>query len=195
LKTLHLAGNRLAAVGKTTDTLRRFPTLTTVDLRNNAFNIGFYPPRLERQIAELESVDSNTQPRCAEPFILAECDKDWDKKYRSRLDMTTKELRRIYEIILVGGSKRLRNLDGLEVDRTVLKVQDDVWESLVRSGILKGKLNPSPPVAKDSTIQVKIVSPTPVGTPVGTSKKAPEPRDPTITLDVPPLRPWRTAGL
>ena len=98
-------------------------------------------------------------------------------------------------MMLLGGSKRLRNLDGLQVDRAVLKAQDDVWEALVKTGVLKGKLPTSPPVAKDCPVQVKVVPPTPVCTPVGTPKKAPEPRGPMRTLEVPPTRPWRTTGL
>jgi len=195
LKTLHLAGNRLSMVRKTMEILKGFPTLTTVDLRNNAFNVGFYSPALERQVAELDNVDSGKQPCRREPFTLAKCNKDWDNKYLSRLDMTTKKSRRIYEMMLLGGSKRLRNLDGLQVDRAVLKAQDDVWEALVKTGVLKGKLPTSPPVAKDCPVQVKVVPPTPVCTPVGTPKKAPEPRGPMRTLEVPPTRPWRTTGL
>ena len=194
LKTLHLAGNRLSAVGKTMDVLKGFPTLTTVDLRNNPFNVGFYSPVVGQHVAELGNLDSNRQPCRVEPFTLAKRDKDWDKKYLSRLDMTTKKLRRVYEIMLIGESKRLRILDGLQVDRADLKAQDDVWEALVRAGILKGKLPPSPPVSKDCSVQVRVVPPTPVGTPVGTPTKDLGPRGPMKTLEVPPTRPWRKTG-
>jgi len=195
LKTLYMAGNRLSAVGKTIQILKGFPTLTTVDLRSNPINIGFYPPRLERHVTDLESVHSAKQPYRIEPFTLANCDKAWDRKYLSRLDMKTKKLRRIYEMVLIGGSKRLRNLDGLEVDRAILKVQDDVWEALVKDGILKGKLPLSPPVANECHVQVKLFPPTPEETPVGAPKVAPEPRSPTRTGEVPPLRPWRNTCL
>ena len=98
-------------------------------------------------------------------------------------------------MVLIGGSKRLRNLDGLEVDRAILKVQDDVWEALVKDGILKGKLPLSPPVGNECHVQVKLFPPTPEETPVGAPKVAPEPRSPTRTGEVPPLRPWRNTCL
>ncbi|KAG9242833.1 protein phosphatase 1 [Calycina marina] len=181
LKTLYLAGNRVGVVGGTVDVLRKMESLRFVDLRNNQLNVGFYPPRLESQSMELTKV--TTEAPVLDPFTLPKADEHWDKVYLSRLDMSTKMLRRIYEIMVIGGVKGLKTLDGLDVDRAALKVHDDVWEALVKVGIMKTEVTPSPPVAKDCYVQVRVQSPTrePTNSRHRVSAPTPEPR-----------RPWRT---
>jgi hypothetical protein len=58
-------------------------------------------------------------------------------KYAARLDMDTRMLRRVYEMLVVGGSSRLKVLDGLSVDRSVLSANDKVWDALLSAGVLE----------------------------------------------------------
>ncbi|KAH8601399.1 hypothetical protein B0O99DRAFT_648747 [Bisporella sp. PMI_857] len=132
LKKLYLAGNRLSTVRKTVDVIEEFPTLRSLDLRNNPINIGFYPPHLETQLVKH---DASTFDDIAHigPFALVRSDEQRDKEYSSRLDKGTKMLRRVYEMMMLSACARLKTFDGLEVDRIVLKTRDEVWECLVRA--------------------------------------------------------------
>lgn len=73
----------------------------------------------------------------SQPFILNMVPRQTDSKYLPRLDKQTKMMRRLFEIMMLSGCGRLKTLDGLDVDRTVLDAKDDIWEALVMSGILR----------------------------------------------------------
>jgi Leucine-rich repeat (LRR) protein len=138
LKKLHLAGNRLARLRKTTNVLAHFSTLTVIDLRSNPLTQGFYPPIIETRIVIREMAESGDP--VPEPFTLGKSDRDKDERYASRLDMGTRMLRRVYEMLVLSGCGRLKILDGLDVDRCVFEVKDKVWASLIRADIVKGEL-------------------------------------------------------
>lgn len=132
LKKLHLAGNRITRLRMTTTMLAQFPSLTLADLRGNPLSLGFYPPLLEMRMIAKDEFSADEQ----DSFTLGKADKGNDVKYAGRLDMDTKMLRRVYEILVLGGCQRLRTLDGLEVDRSVPDVKDNVWEALVKAGVV-----------------------------------------------------------
>ena len=135
LKKLYLVGNRLSRLRRTSDVLAQFSTLSTVDLRSNPLTQGFYSPMRETYSVQRE-VENDKVDRF-EPFTLRRADKEQDVKYVACLDMRTRMLRRVYEMLVVGGSLRPKILDGLSIDRSVLNIKDNVWDELVRAGIFE----------------------------------------------------------
>lgn len=136
LKKLHLAGNRLTRLRKTANVLRQFPTLNSVDMRGNPLTVGFYPPMVETQVVvrEASTADEVDFPG---KFALGKGHPGNDDKYASRLDMDTRMLRRLYEMLILNGCKRLKLLDGLIVNRTILDMKDKVREALIEAGVLR----------------------------------------------------------
>jgi hypothetical protein len=136
LKRLHLAGNRLARLRKTTNVLAQFPHLTKADLRNNPLTLGFYPPTSEKRLIVHDAVDDSNEFLVIDPFTLQDADREKDNAYAGRLDMETKMRRRVFEMLMLGGCARLKMLDGLVVDRLGLGARDRVWEELVKAGLI-----------------------------------------------------------
>jgi Leucine-rich repeat (LRR) protein len=135
LKKLHLAGNRLTRLRSTTCILAYFPNLTLADLRGNPLTLGFYPPLVEmRMILGDGSEDGHSD--APDPFTLGSADRGKDDKYAERLDMDTRMLRRVYEMLMLGGCLRIKVLDGLGIDRSVIQLEDEVWEALLTAGVL-----------------------------------------------------------
>lgn len=134
LKKLYLAGNRILKLRQTTNVLAQFPTLTQIDLRSNPLTQGFYPPVVETRLVQREGAEPDDAVH--DPFSLGSADAEKDKKYTSRLDMETKMLRRVYEMLVLGRFGRVRTLDGLHVDVSVALAKDDISNALVRAGIV-----------------------------------------------------------
>jgi Leucine-rich repeat (LRR) protein len=134
LKKLHLAGNRLTRLRTTTYVLSQFPSLSLADLRNNPLTLGFYPPLSETRLVVREGIEEEQDT--TEPFTLGKADRGRDARYASRLDIETKMLRRVFEMLVLGGNLRLKSLDGLSVDRSVLEAKDKVWDALIETGVL-----------------------------------------------------------
>lgn len=137
LKKLHLAGNRLSRLRKTMIVLAQFSTLTLVDLRSNPLTQGFYSPVIENRLVKRDGADVEEGSE-REPFTLGKADKEKDERYAGRLDMDTKMLRRVYEMLVLSGCARLKKLDGLGVDRSTLSMNDKVWEALLEAGVVEG---------------------------------------------------------
>ena len=131
MKKLLAAGNRLADSTAVTELLTDFPHLTRLDLRDNPMTLGFYPP-----LQVLVRADGNGGGE--DGFSLPEADPERDAKYASRLDEATRLRRRLYEVVFVGCCARLKVLDGLVVKRQVILAKDEVFETLVREGLLPG---------------------------------------------------------
>ncbi|PQE33156.1 WD repeat domain-containing protein [Rutstroemia sp. NJR-2017a WRK4] len=139
LQKLLIAGNRLCKVERLTRTLTAFPHLTTVDMRNNHVNHGFYPIAAERQLIKDGGFEKDEQS-VNDPYTLGNADPARDAHYSNCLDMSTRMMRRVYEIMVFGVKKdnpRLKKLDGLPVNRSVLEIRDDVWDKLVEAKIAK----------------------------------------------------------
>ncbi|KIN01358.1 hypothetical protein OIDMADRAFT_122393 [Oidiodendron maius Zn] len=137
LKKLYLAGNRLLRLRTITNVLAQFPTLTQVDIRSNPLTQGFYPPVIETRLVPHET--SETDGVVCEPFFIGPADADKDKKYASRLDMETKMLRRVYEMLVLGRSEHIKVLDGLRVDISIAIAKDEITGALVRAGIVQAE--------------------------------------------------------
>ena len=138
LKKLHLAGNRILKLRATTSVFAQFPTLTEIDLRSNPLSQGFYPPVIETRLVHREGAEPDDA--ACEPFALGPADAEKDKKYASRLDMETKMLRRVYEMLVLGRSARVKVLDGLRVDVSMALAKDEIADALVRAGIVQSDL-------------------------------------------------------
>jgi hypothetical protein len=136
LKKLHLAGNRLARLRKTSNVLANFSSLCKVDLRNNPLTLGFYSPVSEKRLVVHDNFDNENEPLLFDPFTLEDGNRGKDTAYAGRLDMETRMRRRVYEILMLGGSVRLKTLDGLVVDRADMAARDKIWEELVKAGIV-----------------------------------------------------------
>jgi len=136
LKKLHLAGNRLARLRKTTNVLTQFSSLTTVDLRNNPLTLGFYPPPSEKRVVIHDGADDERDVSLTNTFTLPGVDRESDTTYAGRLDMETRMRRRVFEMLVLGGCVRLKMLDGLLVDRASVVVRDKVWQELVKTELV-----------------------------------------------------------
>ncbi|KAL2069678.1 hypothetical protein VTL71DRAFT_14357 [Oculimacula yallundae] len=141
LKKLHLAGNRLARLRSTTCVLAQLPTLAIADLRNNPLTLGFYPTLTESRIvsrrAGEEDEEEEEEIQVQDPFLLSTADRSKDDKYVGCLDMETRMLRRVYEVMILSNCRRIKTLDGLDVHRSLLKSKDIVWDALVKAGVFE----------------------------------------------------------
>jgi Leucine-rich repeat (LRR) protein len=131
LKKLYLAGNRLPEPTSISEVLSRFPGLTIADLRNNPCTLGFYSPVLETRMMAAED-----EPDPTEPYCLGQRDVVKDVKYAECLDMRTRMLRRVYEMLMSRTCRHLKMLDGLNVDRKAAERRDKVWDALLKAGFL-----------------------------------------------------------
>lgn len=128
LKKLLIAGNRLADSTAVTELLIEFPHLTQLDLRDNPVTLGFYP-----SVQVLVPTDRNGY---VDPFMLPDVDVERDALFSSRLDEMTKLRRRLHQIVFVASCKRLRQLDGLGLNRETVLAKDAVFQTLVAEGLL-----------------------------------------------------------
>ncbi|KFY22201.1 hypothetical protein V493_06770 [Pseudogymnoascus sp. VKM F-4281 (FW-2241)] len=137
LKRLHISGNRLTRLRKTTGVLSQFSSLANVDMRNNPVTLGFYPPVTETRVALLQRAEDDGEVPVEDPFTLLDADGTKDMAYSGRLDMETRMRRRVYEMLMVGGCQRLKMLDGLPANTDVAGVKDAVWDELVKIGLVQ----------------------------------------------------------
>ena len=113
-------------------------------------SLGFYPP-CAYDPGRLQSIAEDGEGRIAIAVegsledgvdahggkaVLPNPDKEDDARYLERLDEDTKLRRRVYEMLLASGCKRLRVLDGMTFDKAAVLVKDAVWERLVELGVL-----------------------------------------------------------
>lgn len=137
LKKLHLAGNRLARLRSTTCVLAQFPTMSLADLRGNPLTLGFYTAVTESRLISRRDIEEEKDVQIQEPFTLGAADRGKDDKYASCLDMETRMLRRVYEVMILSNCRRIKTLDGLEITKSLLQSKDRVWEALVRAGVFE----------------------------------------------------------
>ncbi|KAL2206013.1 hypothetical protein CC79DRAFT_1273562 [Sarocladium strictum] len=128
VKKLLAAGNRLADPTSVTELLTDFPHLTQLDLRDNPVTQGFYA-----LLQVLVTTDNKTR---VDPFVLPDADEQRDEAHARRLDEATKLRRRLHQVVFAASCKRLRRLDGLELDRHVIMTRDEILETLISDGLL-----------------------------------------------------------
>ncbi|KAI8955921.1 hypothetical protein F4801DRAFT_527358 [Xylaria longipes] len=132
LKKLLAVGNRLSEAGKVANSLAEFPHLSRLDLRNNGATLGFYAP-----VQMLVPTEGNCGKEVEfDPFALPDVDVERQEKFASRLDISTRMRKRVYDMVVLNDCRQLKMLDGLPVSKDVLSKRDDVWEALVESGIV-----------------------------------------------------------
>ena len=149
LEKLFMAGNRISRLRRTVSVLQYLSkALVEVDMRNNPLTVGFYTPqepvREERCVAlqrhkHTEGDDEDLEASRIEAYLLPPLDKEQDNTSRERLDEDTKVRRRVHELMIVHTCRRLERLDGLGVDRRILKKNSGVWKRLHELGVLKEK--------------------------------------------------------
>jgi Leucine-rich repeat (LRR) protein len=139
LKKLFVAGNRILRLRRTASVVDQFCALSTLDLRSNPLTLGFYPLITEKRVvvhkgdgASGASIGDGEED---EIFMLGTADEKSDERYAARLDMATRMRRRVYEMLVLGGSGRLKRLDGLAVKKGEL-ARDEVWMQLVMAGVV-----------------------------------------------------------
>ena len=128
VKKLLAAGNRLADSTSVTELLTEFPHLTQLDLRDNPVTLGFYTP-----LQVLVTTDNRHR---VDPFVLPDANAERDETYARRLDEPTKLRRRLHQVVFAASCKRLRKLDGLELDRHRIMARDELLEVLISEGLL-----------------------------------------------------------
>ncbi|KAL9119379.1 MAG: hypothetical protein Q9187_004065, partial [Circinaria calcarea] len=162
LGSLHLAGNRISRLRRTTSVLAKLGNLLEeLDIRGNPLTVGFYPQTTvghesseRRLIVTSTKVSSNPadedekeegdpdearQITAAYHYLLPHAHHDLDQEHRRRLDEDTALRRRVYEMLVFGGCKRLGRMDGLALERREKGRKDGVWERLLELGVLRGK--------------------------------------------------------
>ncbi|KLU81705.1 leucine-rich repeat-containing protein 23 [Magnaporthiopsis poae ATCC 64411] len=138
LKKISAAGNRIRDVVRVQKTVGRLPSLRELDLRGNPTTIGFYAPANVVPNTSAESSAANDED--PGPFAMAPADMELDSTYRSRLDTHTQKHRRLYELMWASSTKALRTLDGLSLDRGVVRIRDSIWHTLIAENYLSPEL-------------------------------------------------------
>ncbi|MCJ1380438.1 hypothetical protein MMC17_003541 [Xylographa soralifera] len=151
LTGLHIAGNRISRLRRTTAVLRKVSrALESLDLRGNPLTVGFYGnPSLSRNIQRqlvikdhraFDDPENNDAEECtAATYIIPRVDSVADQQHRETLDEDTALRRRVYEMLILGGCHSLNQLDGLPVDKGMIERRDVIWERLLELGVLKEK--------------------------------------------------------
>ncbi|KAI0097865.1 hypothetical protein GGR51DRAFT_540005 [Nemania sp. FL0031] len=132
LKKLLAAGNRLSEASKIANALADFPHLSRLDLRNNSATLGFYAP-----VQTLVSAEEDGKGSEPDPFILPDADVERQEKFASRLDISTRMRKRVYDMVVLNGCKQLKMLDGLPVVKDAVSAKDDIWKLLIENGVIE----------------------------------------------------------
>ena len=151
LRNIFAAGNRISRLRQTATVLERLGVdLVEVDVRRNPLTVGFYTPQDSTSAPEQQIVvqdhrhvresraEKGVEVGNTKAYLLPLVNRETDTLSRARLDEDTKLRRRVYEMLMVSGCAGLALLDGMEVDRSVVKRRDEVWERLMELGILRG---------------------------------------------------------
>ncbi|KAI1341819.1 WD repeat domain-containing protein [Xylariaceae sp. FL0016] len=128
LKKLYVAGNRLSETGEVAELMSEFPHLARLDIRDNACTLGFYPP--SQTIVPTKNGDFY------DPWVLPDADAERLDKFQRRLDMGTRQRKRIYDIVFLEVCRHLKDLDGVKTEAIDVNQHDDVRASLIELGVL-----------------------------------------------------------
>ena len=150
LERLSVADNRVSKLRQTAAVLDQLgASVTQLDFRNNPLTLGFYIP-VHKPVDEKDLIVHNSRSEQAQEadgrwkmqFLLPVQNSVDDESARLRLDEATMMRRRVYEMLIIHTCEGLTKLDGLEVDRGIVKRRDEVWKRLNDLGVLK-KVGPS----------------------------------------------------
>ncbi|KAH7114333.1 hypothetical protein B0J11DRAFT_496705 [Dendryphion nanum] len=135
LTELLVVGNKLGRLRTNLAVLGKLATLTKLDMRDNPLTLRFYAPAVETRIMSLrrQPIEEESTDR----FVLPDGDADVDMQYVQRLDFETRLRRRVQEILLCTNCKNLKECDGIPFDRSRILVKDEIWERLLRLGVVK----------------------------------------------------------
>ncbi|KAL1971336.1 hypothetical protein VTN77DRAFT_288 [Rasamsonia byssochlamydoides] len=97
-------------------------------------------PELANEVSKID-IDCESEVEIDDPYTIPPADAEADRKYRSRLDESTRVRRMVVELMIYAGSGgAIRVLDGLEL-RPILEDEkaemDRVWNKLEDLGVLK----------------------------------------------------------
>ncbi|KAF1817512.1 hypothetical protein P152DRAFT_408215 [Eremomyces bilateralis CBS 781.70] len=137
LEELHLAGNRLQRLRKQVAVLALLPGLTTLDLRDNPFSLGFYPSGYEVGPVPKAVLDGPDEVWNGKRFILVHSSRERDEEHAKCMDEDTKLRRRVYEMLVANNCALLQHLDGLAFLRKRVLVKDDIWVRLLELGVVR----------------------------------------------------------
>ena len=148
LERLYLAGNRVSKLRQTTKVLESVgASLRYLDLRDNPLTLGFYVPTttinddeqgLIPHPASSGVTETGTQDaRWQMQLLLPAQQRRGDIAATDRLDEGTRVRRRVYEMLITGTCRKLKSLDGFEVDRGRIGERDAVWRRLRELGVMK----------------------------------------------------------
>lgn len=133
LEELHVAGNRLHQLRKPAAVLALLRGLVTLDLRDNPFSLGFYPPVSE----VVPHSEDATELLGGRRFILADGTRERDEQHVQCMDDDTRLRRRVYEMLVANSCRSLRQLDGLPFSRKDALVKDELWVRLEELGVVR----------------------------------------------------------
>ncbi|MCJ1472517.1 hypothetical protein MMC13_001165 [Lambiella insularis] len=151
LAELHVAGNRIARLRRTTTVLRKLgKAIESLDCRSNPLTIGFYSMCSVPHIADQQIVlnrhgdlndggDHDAEHEAATAFVFSCADESSDQQHRETIDEDTALRRRVYEMLVLGGCLNLTRLDGLRVQRGMVEKRDVIWNRLLDLGVLREK--------------------------------------------------------
>ena len=151
LTNLHIAGNRISRLRQTITVLRKVGgALESVDLRGNPLTVGFYGTssvsrNMQQQLVMKtggwfdDPEEENVVECIAAKYIIPPGDSVMDQQHRETVSEDTALRRRVYEMLLTCGCPSLTRLDGLRVDRGMIKRRDMIWKRLLELGVLKAK--------------------------------------------------------
>ena len=134
LKSLALAGNRLARLRKAMGVLQKLPDLERLDFRDNPFTVGFYEPIAQNKILRREDCELLNEHN---PFEFAAADVEADVRYRAMLDEATQLRRRVYDMLVATHCRNLQHLDGLPFSKKKVMAKDSSWDRLIDLGVVK----------------------------------------------------------
>ena len=153
LVELHLVGNRIARLRRTTTVLSKLAnSLEVFDCRANPLTVGFYDDSnclniLEQQLVLQRSgnaikqneYDDNAFDTRNIAYLVPNANQGSDQEYRLHLDEGTTLKRYVYELLLFDACHSLSRLDGLCVERFTKLERGSIHGRLLELGVLKNR--------------------------------------------------------
>ena len=153
LAELHIAGNRIARLRRTTTVLSKLAdSLEVFDCRANPLTVGFYDDSNRSNISDQQLVlqksgnvienngyDDDIFDTRNTAYLIPDANQASDLEYRLRLDEGTALKRYVYELLLFNACHSLSRLDGLGVERFTKLERGSIHRRLLELGVLKNR--------------------------------------------------------